>query len=147
MLTRSITIIYTIQWSSVGGSTRRDEGVVYVIIKRLLRVSNAVPTVNMEKLKLGTSSNFHRANIVVWRYTWSTTNWDQSHVTNTTNTNIREHDQVRWRLGEQSSLNDKNSEQSGVQLVRNRLLNGVVTLQKGIWLLNSFEHIKYILFD
>ena len=40
MLTRSITIIYTIQWSSVGGSTRRDEGVVYVIIKRLLRVSN-----------------------------------------------------------------------------------------------------------
>ena len=65
MLTRSITIIYTIQWSSVGGSTRRDEGVVYVIIKRLLRVSNAVPTVNMEKLKLGTSSNFHRANIVV----------------------------------------------------------------------------------
>ena len=49
MLTRSITIIYTIQWSSVGGSTRLDEGVVYVIIKRLLRVSNAVPTVNMEK--------------------------------------------------------------------------------------------------
>ena len=50
----------------MGGSTRLDEGVVYVIIKRLLRVSNAVPTVNMvSKVKLGTSSNFHRANIVV----------------------------------------------------------------------------------
>ena len=96
MLTRSITIMYS--WVRLrGGSTRRDEGVVYVIIKRLLRVSNAVPTVNMEKLKLGTSSNFHRANIVVWRYTWSPRRTkDQSHVTNTTNTNIREH-LASWR--------------------------------------------------
>ena len=37
-------LYYTVE---LGGSTRRDEGVVYVIIKRLLRVSNAVPTVNM----------------------------------------------------------------------------------------------------
>ena len=129
MLTRSITIMYS--WVRLrGGSTRRDEGVVYVIIKRLLRVSNAVPTVNMEKLKLGTSSNFHRANIVVWRYTWSTRRTkDQSHVTNTTNTNIREHS---WRLGEQSSSNDKNSEQSAVQLVKNRLLNGFAALQNSM---------------
>lgn len=39
-------LYYTVEFG-LGGSTRRDEGVVYVIIKRLLRVSNAVPTVNM----------------------------------------------------------------------------------------------------